>query len=534
MGKRDPMKIKRLRGVTGRAHKAVPVLILVAFLTLACVCPLSSIPGLLFTPTSTAAVPGLTASAPFAVTAPPPSSTSEAPFNIPWDDRSLFEKDLASSSRDILKGLPGASVYHLSLSLSDPPVSLAGLEEVRYTNTENTALTEVDFAVFPEILGGSIDISSLQLDRASLQPVTSAGIMRVQLPAPLPQGKSITFHIEFQVTIPQLGGDYYYGIFGYNDTILSLAHSYPTILVYDENGWNNKTPDLDGDPLFSDTSLYLVSISAPSSLVLAASGVEVQRSERDGRQLVLYADAPARDFYLAASSNFHKKSIQDGEITINSYTLPDQDGYAQSILDTAKAAVDDFSTRYAPFPYVEYDIVPIVTSAGGVEFPGIVAIAQDVYGAGNFQEVVVTHETGHQWFYNLVGNETQLQPWLDESMAEFVTWQYYLDRHGTQGAQEYEDEMKGTWDSLNDEKIPIGEPVSSYSSMGYVAIVYGRGPLFFLALRQQVGQDVFDQLIKDYVHQYSWTIATTDAFKKLAEQHCACDLSPLFNEWVNP
>ena len=72
-------------------------------------------------------------------------------------------------------------------------------------------------------------------------------------------------------------------------------------------------------------------------------------------------------------------------------------------------------------------------------------IATDAYGGGDFLEVVVTHEVGHQWFYNLVGNETQRQPWLDESMAEFITWQYYLDVHGQQEAQEYRDEMQATW-----------------------------------------------------------------------------------------
>ena len=29
--------------------------------------------------------------------------------------------------------------------------------------------------------------------------------------------------------------------------------------------------------------------------------------------------------------------------------------------------------------------------------------------------VVVAHEVGHQWFYNLVGNDQVDQPWLDEA-----------------------------------------------------------------------------------------------------------------------
>lgn len=464
----------------------------------------------------------------------PPLFTTEAPFNIAWDDRSLFRQNLAISAQGILEGLPGASIYHLALSIADPPTRLNGIEQVRYTNQETDALTEVDFAVFSEILGGSITVNKVTLNDQPVKVTHQTGLMRLPLATPLQPGESAVIRMEFEVTIPALGGDFYYGIFGYNDGILSLAHAYPTILVYNEQGWNNRMPDLDGDPLFSDTSFYLVSVDAPANLVLVASGTEVDRSVMMGRQLVLYADGPARDFYLAASSSFVKQSQTIGELTINSFAPSSFYQYAQSALKIAEAALSDFSSRYAPYPYTEFDIVPIITSAGGVEFPGLTSIARDVYNESNFLEIVVTHEVGHQWFYNLVGNATQDQPWLDESLAEFVTWQYYLDQHGSQGSQSYQDEMQYTWDMLNDEIIPIGLPVSGYTSDAYVAIIYGRGPFFLLALRDQMGQDTFDRFMRDYTHRYEWTIATSADFKLVAEQNCTCDLTPLFDEWVDP
>jgi len=408
------------------------------------------------------------------------------------------------------------------------------MEEVRYTNQEAVTLTEVDFAIFSEILGGSIMIKNVTLDNQPVKVIRQTGLMRLPLSTPLEPGKAVIIHVNFEVTVPTQGGDFYYGIFGYNDGILSLAHAYPTILVYNEQGWNNQMPDLDGDPLFSDASFYLVSVDAPANLVLAASGKEVDRSEAAGRQQVLYADGPARDFYLAASSSFTKQSETIGELTVNSYAPASLSQDAQSALKTAESAIADFSHRYAPYPYTEFDIVPIITSAGGVEFPGLTSISKDVYNGSDFLEIVVTHEVGHQWFYNLVGNATQEQPWLDESMAEFVTWQYYLDRHGTQAAQSYRDEMQSTWDMLNDENIPIGLPVSAYTSNGYIAIVYGRGAFFLLALRDQMGQETFDRFLADYTRRYEWSIATSAHFKQAAEQTCACDLTPLFDEWVNP
>ena len=57
---------------------------------------------------------------------------------------------------------------------------------------------------------------------------------------------------------------------------------------------------------------------------------------------------------------------------------------------------------------------------------------------------------------------------------------------------------------------------------------------FFLALRQQIGHANFDGLLQDYSNTFAWDIATTEDFKNLAEQHCNCDLSHLFQEWIYP
>jgi hypothetical protein len=514
-------------------RKAPLYIILFTLIPLACNCRTVTLPF-----TTPADIP--TSSQPSAIppaetpVGPPSISKDEAPFNIPWDDRSLFTQRLTSSYKSILTSLPGASIYHLAFSLSDPPVSINGLEEVRYTNQENVSLTEVDFALYPEILGGTINVGNVLLDGELITPIFSTGLMRLPLVTPLPPGQSVIIHMGFSITVPNQGGDFYYGIYGFNDGILSLAQAYPTILVYNESGWNNQTPDLIGDPLFSDISLYLVSIDAPADLALVASGVEVDQKESALRQHVLYADGPARDFYLAASKDFVQRSETVNGITFNSFAPASLDLYTHSALKAAEAAVDDFNYRYASYPYTEFNIVTITTSAGGVEFPGMTALSERIYSQSDYLESVVVHEVGHQWFYNLVGNQTQQQPWLDESLAQFVTWQYFFDTYGNQAAESFLSAIQGRWDKLDDEKIPIGKSVSAYTPDEYGAIVYGRGMFFFLALRQQIGQANFDSLMHDYATSFSWDIATTDKFKRLAEQHCSCDLSPLFQEWVYP
>jgi aminopeptidase N len=83
-------------------------------------------------------------------------------------------------------------------------------------------------------------------------------------------------------------------------------------------------------------------------------------------------------------------------------------------------------------------------------------------------------------------------------------------------------------------EIPIGLPVAEYADREYSPIVYGRGPLFFVALREEMGEDKFNAFLKEYTSRLTWDLATPELLQSLAEQHCSCDLDPIFNEWVYP
>jgi len=119
-------------------------------------------------------------------------------------------------------------------------------------------------------------------------------------------------------------------------------------------------------------------------------------------------------------------------------------------------------------------------------------------------------------------------------MAQYATVLYYADVHGEESAAGFHRSLQRRWERVNQADIPIGLPVEAYNPEEYSGIVYGRGPLFIEALAETMGQESFDAFILDYSQRYRWEIATGDDFKQLAEQHCACDLTPLFESWVYP
>lgn len=461
-----------------------------------------------------------------------------------WDDRSVFSSGLVTSEQETLKKLPGATVYHIDLVIADDLISLTGTETVLYTNRETVPLDSIAFQLYPNQLGGSVTLSNIQVNSSPAATIYLEGnsAVLVKLPALLHPGESTKVSLDFSVDLPTEGGGNY-GIFGFIDNIMVLDGFYPSIPVYDATGWHAGPLPPNADTTFNDAAFYLVRVKAPANLVLVTSGVEVEKLTSGKQQMTTFAAGPARDFYIAASTEFVKTSKIIGETVVNSYGLPVFQKGAEIALTTSIEALQDFSARYGAYPYTEFDVVSTpMQGATGIEYPGIVGINKLIYdpnqtisGVSAFAmlETTVAHEVGHQWFYNMVGNDQANQPWVDESLTQYVTSMYFLDEYGQNGMDQYRESWVNRWNRVNEAAIPIGLPAADYKGAEYSAIVYGRGPIFFQTLAESMGQAVFDKFLQDYVKKYEWQISSTDDLKNLAKSACQCDLNPLFSELVD-
>ncbi len=472
----------------------------------------------------------------------PPVRIVSHPFDMAWDDRAIFREGLTDAEREVLDRLPGATGYHIDLQIPDDFLLLQGHEQVRYTNQENEPLNEVYFRLFPSAAGGEATVSAVKVDGQDVEPAYEFedSALRVPLPTALQPGEQVVIQMDFSVKVPQeMGGNY--GLFGYFDNVLVLDEFYPVIPVYDDEGWNVEVPPPNADTSYFDASFYVVRVTAPARLTVVASGVEVGRGSEGGNQVLTFAAGPARDFYLAASDRYTVVSKKVGETEINSYAFAERADGAKLALQYAADALKSFNVRFGVYPYTELDVVSTPMQALGIEYPGIMGIALNLYDPNEtvaglpsriMMEGTVAHEVAHQWFYNAVGNDQVDEPWLDEAIVQYITGLYYVDTHGESAAQSFRASWNSRWERVDRADIPIGMPAGSYVDQEYGAIVYGRGPLFVTALAGKMGQETFDEFLRDYYESHKWGIGTSDAFKQLAERHCQCDLTALFEEWV--
>jgi len=123
-----------------------------------------------------------------------------------------------------------------------------------------------------------------------------------------------------------------------------------------------------------------------------------------------------RDFNFAASPHYvtHTDTWGDVAVTYYSIKLP-----LAKIQTWTIASLDRFSQRMGPYPYSDFSIAEVPTGPS-MESPGMIWLTQTAIARGTLKYLTV-HETAHQWFYGILGNDQAIEPFADEAMAEFLT-----------------------------------------------------------------------------------------------------------------
>ena len=436
-----------------------------------------------------------------------------------------------------LQSLEAATRYWIDLRVELDPVQqvavLDGTVRLRFVNPLAVALPDLVLYTWPNDrqYRSSMQVGTALVNGQPLQGLAALGqlALRYTLPDPLGPGEALDVTLPFQVQAAGPIGEPIPRRFGISQGVLFSPTFYPLVARLVEGEWELKPAPPGGDTTNSEIAFYDVRISAPAGLALAATGVEVERLELDGRQQVSFVSGPTRDFAFALGPLL-TDTRQVGEVTVRAWGLLDHEQDMASMLEAGARQVQILSDLVGPYPYLELDLVDVPGAYGGIEYPGLVSVGT----LGTHQIVDPTvHEVGHQWFYGLVGVDQLAEPWLDEAAATYTEVLYYEQTQGTGRATGMLSGFRDLLRSHPEPGKPIGLPVGSYRSIDdYGLFVYLKGALFFDALRSRLGDDLFFDFLRAYFEAFRYGTASGEGFQSLAEETCSCDLGQLFDLWV--
>jgi hypothetical protein len=506
----------------------------------------ASVPVLL-SPASTVALPTATPEATATPTQVAISPASPTP-TIAIDLAPYRQAMLPNFTGDVdTVAASGASFYELDVTLAPDGqglgLQLTGTEKVHYTNTESIPLSDIYFRLYPNLpgYGGQMQVKTIMVDRRLVNPTLEAdnSALRVPLPAPLQPGSATEISLTYEAIVPA-GAQHGYNIFSYSNGTAALAGFFPIIAVYDETGWEINVPPPYGDATYLDVAFFQLSLTVPENMVVAASGSLLEtRPNGDQTKTLVLVSGPMRDFYVAMRADYQVVSQRVDGVLVNSYYPPHLKEGGELVLRYAADALKVFNKRFGTYPYAEFDIVATPTLAGGVEYPGLVVVTEHLYDqTGGFFEHAAVHEVAHQWWYGLVGNDQVKEPWLDESLTNYSTVIYWEEIKGAEMASDIiAGFFLGPYRRARDEgrDRPVIGPVSAFSEGEYSTFVYSKGPLFFNALRQEVGDETYFRIMQTYYSDNKYKVVSADTLFDTIEQLSHQNIEPLRETWLqNP
>lgn len=425
--------------------------------------------------------------------------------------------------------------YEIACELSD--YTLSGTETVDFYNSSDNVVTELKFNLFGNAFRNGAKYSpiaaqytsraypnGLSYGDTSVSSVKSEGknlefsvggedenILYVKLAEELFPEERVKVELDFELNLANVVART-----GYNAHTVNLANFYPILCALDENGFYECVYYSNGDPFYSDCADYKVTLTADNDYVIAASGKIQSVSSVGEKSVRTYAIENARSFAFVLCREFEAVTDVSTGAEISYYYYADENP-----LQSLEYAVKSFSTfcdKFGDYPYPVYSVVQTEFIQGGMEFPGLVMISDNLEPAA-YGEVIV-HETAHQWWQSVVGNNEIEYGFLDEGLAEYSTVLFYesYPEYGytrEKMIKSSENTYKvfcSVYDKIfgNANTVMLRSLKDFSSEYEYVNMAYVKPCIMYDYLRETIGEDKFFKGLKNYYERYKFKNAVPD------------------------
>src|SRR5436305_1607249 len=142
-------------------------------------------------------------------------------------------------------------------------------------------------------------------------------------------------------------------------------------------------------------------------------------------------------------------------------------------------------------------------------------------------------EVAYQWWGQTVGLKSFDDAWVSQGLAE---WSAFTLRESTlsggqlDSAQREEQERALTFEQTS--SIVRAPAALDDQSAAYQSIVYYKGAMVFRMLRETLGKEKFNELLRKFLDQYRNKSASIDDFERVATQVAGRNMRYYFAQWV--
>jgi aminopeptidase N len=279
----------------------------------------------------------------------------------------------------------------------------------------------------------------------------------------------------------------------------------------------------------TDKATYTIRVTAPEDQTVAANGLLAGENDTGhGTRSWTYEATDPMASYLVQIAIGDYELVDGGKVGDVTIRHALHRSLADGAADTVEGTADMITLlddAYGPFPFEAYGLLAVDEALGfALETQTLTIIGSDIAGAGRSADQILLHELAHQWVGDTVSPSTWKDIWLNEGFATYAEW-LWLERTDRRSAADSARQYEGATEL----DAPPGDPGPEEL---FANTVYIRGGMTLQALREEVGDDAFFQILRDWVDGHRYRTGSTEDFIALSEQISGADLDDLFQRWL--
>lgn len=280
----------------------------------------------------------------------------------------------------------------------------------------------------------------------------------------------------------------------------------------------------------SDKATYTFRITVPDPYEAVTNGELVETVDHGDGGTYVWESGHAMASYLTvlAIARFDEVAVPHSGVPVVNWIQRSVDAAVRRHLDRTAAMIRFFSDVFGPYPF---DSTGAIVIDGPLPFLALETQPRPVYEARTLAsrgDWIVAHELAHQWFGNLLTPASWRDIWLNEGFATYAEWLWQDHKLG-----------RGLPDSVLFDRFwdvvwrpDLGPPGDPDPADPFALTVYWRGAMALHALREEIGDDAFFQVLREYVARHAGGNVTTADFVAVAEEIAERDLDDLFDAWL--
>lgn len=235
-----------------------------------------------------------------------------------------------------------------------------------------------------------------------------------------------------------------------------------------------------------------------------------------------------------AAAKYIVRSANYGGLVVDFYVKAGDEKWADHASEVVGRHLEYFSSKFGAYAFgnklivAETDEETLETYSG----PGVMFVSPRALTSGIDEKLA--RETAYQWWGQGVGLKSFDDIWLSQGMAEFSTLLYLRDNtNETQHQQALQAELEKALAFEQSASIRQAPSQLDDQTPAFRSVVFNKGALVLNMLRQLMGEESFDKMLRNLFAEYNGRNINLDDFEAFASKAAGRNLRFFFGQWVD-